>query len=190
MSEEEAMDTLDTPWFWYYLADCGRWHRFEVSCLQLWNFFFFFLITSQSKRCRKRSKRFVSTRQEDPNNPIRSEDVENYFQRNPAGILKASLTGCQSKIDFKGNMYFALFLILFSPGIWLHTDYSLCALYTEMLQTDVSTGRQRRVRRDCNIERRWNRFKALQHKPDLCRAELRQRFGLVSRKAKLKLNSV
>ncbi|XP_028286571.1 protein mono-ADP-ribosyltransferase PARP11-like [Parambassis ranga] len=26
---EEHMDTSDTPWFWYYLADCGRWHRFE-----------------------------------------------------------------------------------------------------------------------------------------------------------------
>lgn len=42
MSEEEEMDTSDTPWFWYYLADCGRWHRFEVSRLQLGNFFFFF----------------------------------------------------------------------------------------------------------------------------------------------------
>ncbi|KAM4614642.1 protein mono-ADP-ribosyltransferase PARP11 [Polymixia lowei] len=25
----EHMDTSDTPWYWYYLADCGRWHRFE-----------------------------------------------------------------------------------------------------------------------------------------------------------------
>uniref|UniRef100_A0A668AN88 Poly [ADP-ribose] polymerase n=1 Tax=Myripristis murdjan TaxID=586833 RepID=A0A668AN88_9TELE len=31
----EYMDTSDTPWCWYYLADCGRWHRFEVlwKCL-------------------------------------------------------------------------------------------------------------------------------------------------------------
>ncbi|XP_077956448.1 protein mono-ADP-ribosyltransferase PARP11-like isoform X2 [Gasterosteus aculeatus] len=27
--EEEPMDTSETPLFWYYLADCGRWHRFE-----------------------------------------------------------------------------------------------------------------------------------------------------------------
>ncbi|XP_047431950.1 protein mono-ADP-ribosyltransferase PARP11 [Mugil cephalus] len=25
----EPMDTSDTSWGWYYLADCGRWHRFE-----------------------------------------------------------------------------------------------------------------------------------------------------------------
>ncbi|XP_029350646.1 protein mono-ADP-ribosyltransferase PARP11 [Echeneis naucrates] len=25
----EYMDTSDTPWSWYYLADCGRWHKFE-----------------------------------------------------------------------------------------------------------------------------------------------------------------
>uniref|UniRef100_A0A665VWP5 Poly [ADP-ribose] polymerase n=1 Tax=Echeneis naucrates TaxID=173247 RepID=A0A665VWP5_ECHNA len=27
----EYMDTSDTPWSWYYLADCGRWHKFEVN---------------------------------------------------------------------------------------------------------------------------------------------------------------
>uniref|UniRef100_A0A3Q4GUV3 Poly [ADP-ribose] polymerase n=1 Tax=Neolamprologus brichardi TaxID=32507 RepID=A0A3Q4GUV3_NEOBR len=25
----EYMDTSDTPWCWYYLADCGQWHQFE-----------------------------------------------------------------------------------------------------------------------------------------------------------------
>ncbi|KAM4570123.1 protein mono-ADP-ribosyltransferase PARP11 [Odontesthes bonariensis] len=25
----EYMDTSDTPWYWYYLGDCGSWHRFE-----------------------------------------------------------------------------------------------------------------------------------------------------------------
>lgn len=184
------MDTSDTPWFWYYLADCGRWHRFEVSRLQLWNVFSSssFIVILQSKRCRKWSRRFVSTWQEDPNNPIKSEDVENYFQGNPAGILKASLFGCQSKIDFKGVHICILHYLLFysHPGClsWL------CVLDTEMLQTDVSTGRQRRIRRDYNLKRRWNRFKALQHKPDLCRTELRQWFGLVSRKTKVKLCSV
>ncbi|KAK7886159.1 hypothetical protein WMY93_025780 [Mugilogobius chulae] len=26
---DEFMDTSDTPWNWYYLADCGQWHGFE-----------------------------------------------------------------------------------------------------------------------------------------------------------------
>ncbi|KAM9327779.1 protein mono-ADP-ribosyltransferase PARP11 [Pholidichthys leucotaenia] len=25
----EFMDTFDSPWYWYYVADCERWHRFE-----------------------------------------------------------------------------------------------------------------------------------------------------------------
>ncbi|KAK2859003.1 hypothetical protein Q5P01_003623 [Channa striata] len=25
----EFMDTSKTPWYWYYLADCGQWHKFE-----------------------------------------------------------------------------------------------------------------------------------------------------------------
>uniref|UniRef100_A0A8C6TQP8 Poly [ADP-ribose] polymerase n=1 Tax=Neogobius melanostomus TaxID=47308 RepID=A0A8C6TQP8_9GOBI len=28
---DEYMDTSDDPWSWYYLADCGQWHRFEVK---------------------------------------------------------------------------------------------------------------------------------------------------------------
>uniref|UniRef100_A0A3P9N2W7 Poly [ADP-ribose] polymerase n=1 Tax=Poecilia reticulata TaxID=8081 RepID=A0A3P9N2W7_POERE len=28
---KENMDTSDTLWHWYYQADCGRWHRFEVN---------------------------------------------------------------------------------------------------------------------------------------------------------------
>lgn len=32
--EMEDMDTSDTPWCWHYLADCGRWHRVEVSCFE------------------------------------------------------------------------------------------------------------------------------------------------------------
>uniref|UniRef100_A0A3Q2CQT3 Poly [ADP-ribose] polymerase n=1 Tax=Cyprinodon variegatus TaxID=28743 RepID=A0A3Q2CQT3_CYPVA len=31
LGEVEDMDTWDTPWYWYYLEDCGRWHRFEVN---------------------------------------------------------------------------------------------------------------------------------------------------------------
>ncbi|KAK2859002.1 hypothetical protein Q5P01_003622 [Channa striata] len=25
----EFMDTSDTPWYWYYFAECGQWHKFE-----------------------------------------------------------------------------------------------------------------------------------------------------------------
>ena len=32
----DCMDTTESPWQWFYLADCGRWHRFEVPiCLGL-----------------------------------------------------------------------------------------------------------------------------------------------------------
>lgn len=26
----EEMDTSDTQWGWFYLAECGKWHMFEV----------------------------------------------------------------------------------------------------------------------------------------------------------------
>ncbi|XP_041110274.1 protein mono-ADP-ribosyltransferase PARP11-like isoform X2 [Polyodon spathula] len=28
---EVAMDTSDTPWCWFYLAECGLWHMFELG---------------------------------------------------------------------------------------------------------------------------------------------------------------
>lgn len=28
--EVEYMDTSETPWYWYYKAKCGVWHRVEV----------------------------------------------------------------------------------------------------------------------------------------------------------------
>ncbi|XP_022605370.1 poly [ADP-ribose] polymerase 11-like [Seriola dumerili] len=88
--EVEYMDTSDIPWCWYYLADCGRWHKFE----------------------------------DDPNNPLQSEDIEKYYLRNSKGVLNTSSSDCHSKIDF-----------------------------LEMLQTDIPTGRQRRIQRSYNIER-------------------------------------
>ncbi|XP_026870388.2 protein mono-ADP-ribosyltransferase PARP11-like [Electrophorus electricus] len=27
--DEEPMDTSDTPWYWFYKAECGMWHRIE-----------------------------------------------------------------------------------------------------------------------------------------------------------------
>ncbi|XP_010780716.1 poly [ADP-ribose] polymerase 11-like [Notothenia coriiceps] len=88
--EVEYMDTSDFPWCWYYLADCGRWHRFE----------------------------------DDPDNPLRSEDIEKYYKRNSKAALNTSSGNCESKMDFSA-----------------------------MLQTDLITGRQRRIQRAFNLER-------------------------------------
>ncbi|XP_076578809.1 protein mono-ADP-ribosyltransferase PARP11 [Chaetodon auriga] len=93
----EDMDTLDTPWCWYYLADCGRWHRFE----------------------------------DDPDNPLPSEYIEVCYKRNPKAVLDTSSSSCHSKMDFSA-----------------------------MIQTDLNTGRQRRIHRGCNIERSCSCFSA------------------------------
>ncbi|XP_034719542.1 protein mono-ADP-ribosyltransferase PARP11 [Etheostoma cragini] len=95
--EVEYMDTTDTAWCWYYLADCGRWHRFE----------------------------------DDPDNPLRSEDIENDYLRNSKAMLNTYSLNIHSKIDFAA-----------------------------MLQTDSATGRQRRIQRGHNIERSCSCFSA------------------------------
>lgn len=88
----EGIEDMDTtsPWCWYYLADCGRWHRFE----------------------------------DDPRNPLMSKDIEHYYQINSKGVLNTDFSNCKTKIDFSA-----------------------------MLQTDLNTGRPRRIQRDYNIER-------------------------------------
>ncbi|KAI3366731.1 hypothetical protein L3Q82_009403 [Scortum barcoo] len=83
----EFMDTTDTPWFWYYLADCGRWHRFE----------------------------------DDLDNPLRSKDIDQYYLMDSKGVLKTASSDCHSKIDF-----------------------------SVMLQTDLKSGRVRRIQRSYN----------------------------------------
>lgn len=32
-SEVDEMDTSDTQWGWFYLAECGKWHVFQVAPL-------------------------------------------------------------------------------------------------------------------------------------------------------------
>lgn len=91
----EYMDTSDIPWCWYYLADCGRWHRFE----------------------------------DDPSNPLMSEDMEKSYQTNSKATLSPLSPSCHMKIDFSA-----------------------------MLQTDLNTGRQRRIQRGYNIERSCSCF--------------------------------
>ncbi|KAG8005613.1 Poly [ADP-ribose] polymerase 11 [Nibea albiflora] len=79
------MDTSDTPWHWHYLADCGRWHRFE----------------------------------DEPDDPLRSEDIEFYYQINSKAVIRVpSSCDRHSYIDFSA-----------------------------MLQTDLGTGKQRRIQR-------------------------------------------
>ncbi|XP_041820112.1 protein mono-ADP-ribosyltransferase PARP11 [Chelmon rostratus] len=95
--EMEDMDTLDTPWCWHYLADCGRWHRFE----------------------------------DDPDNHLCSEDIEKCYQRNSKAVLNTSSSNYHTKIDFSA-----------------------------MLQTDLRTGRQRRIQRGGPIEKRCSCFSA------------------------------
>lgn len=29
-SDVDDMDTSDTQWGWFYLAECGKWHMFQV----------------------------------------------------------------------------------------------------------------------------------------------------------------
>lgn len=30
-TENEEMDTSESTWCWFYLAECGVWHMFEVD---------------------------------------------------------------------------------------------------------------------------------------------------------------
>ncbi|XP_012705635.2 protein mono-ADP-ribosyltransferase PARP11 [Fundulus heteroclitus] len=94
---EECMDTSDTPWYWYYLADCGRWHRFE----------------------------------DDPSFPIRSENIDTCYLRDSKSSLNVSTLSFNSRIDFSG-----------------------------MLQTDLATGRKRRIQRSFNLEKSCSCFSA------------------------------
>uniref|UniRef100_A0A3P9N3D0 Poly [ADP-ribose] polymerase n=1 Tax=Poecilia reticulata TaxID=8081 RepID=A0A3P9N3D0_POERE len=92
---KEKMDTSDTPWYWYYLEDCGRWHRVEVNL-------YLFL-------------RFVS------------------FSRLIFQVCRTS---------------HAHSFGLFPAGIG--SNVCFCAA---MLQTDLATGKQRRIQRKFSLEK-------------------------------------
>ncbi|XP_037551797.1 protein mono-ADP-ribosyltransferase PARP11-like [Nematolebias whitei] len=89
--EEEYMDT-DVPWYWYYLADCGAYHKF----------------------------------QDDPEIHLWSEIIEHGYMIN-------------SKLSFN-----------ITPR--MNIDFS------EMLWTDVATGRQRKIKHFNDIEKRCSCF--------------------------------
>ncbi|XP_047245657.1 protein mono-ADP-ribosyltransferase PARP11-like [Girardinichthys multiradiatus] len=93
--DEVNMDTTDTPWHWYYLADCGRWHSFE----------------------------------DDTTNPISSEDIEKYYLRDSKSFMNVNTQSYRSQLDFSG-----------------------------MLQTDLTTGKQRRIQRHFNLEKSCSCF--------------------------------
>ncbi|XP_061570697.1 protein mono-ADP-ribosyltransferase PARP11-like [Cololabis saira] len=68
---------------------------------------------------------------DDPENPFSSDNVEKYYEREPKGVLKIStLSGC-SQIDLSA-----------------------------MLQTELETGRQRRIQRGFNVGRSCSCFSA------------------------------
>ncbi|XP_039891317.1 protein mono-ADP-ribosyltransferase PARP11-like [Simochromis diagramma] len=91
----EYMDTADTPWCWYYLADCGQWHQFE----------------------------------DDPDLPFSSEAVENFYLKNSKAVLNTSSFSYRGQIDFSA-----------------------------MLLTDLTTRRQKRIKRSYNTEKRCSCF--------------------------------
>lgn len=48
--------------------------------------------------------RCLSILQDNPDNPLRSEDIENYYQINSKGVLFHTSSSCHSNIDFSGIM--------------------------------------------------------------------------------------
>lgn len=147
------MDTLDTPWYWYYMADCGRWHRFEVNVSassSFFNYYDYFLRVT-SVLIFTYSLNTSSLVQDDPDNPFMSDFIEECYQRNPKGTVTSS-SHCRSKFDFSG--VYILQQIKFSfPYEQLVKLHLLCSS-AAMLQTDQKTGRVRRIRRHFNIEKR------------------------------------
>ncbi|XP_071392472.1 protein mono-ADP-ribosyltransferase PARP11-like isoform X1 [Centroberyx affinis] len=95
----EYMDTSQAPcWCWYYLADCGRWHRFE----------------------------------DDPDISLSTDDIERCYLKDSMGVLQTCSSTGGSKIDFSA-----------------------------MLQTDCTTGRQRRIQRSCHVQIRCSCFSSV-----------------------------
>uniref|UniRef100_A0A3Q2Q0Y3 Poly [ADP-ribose] polymerase n=1 Tax=Fundulus heteroclitus TaxID=8078 RepID=A0A3Q2Q0Y3_FUNHE len=82
---EECMDTSDTPWYWYYLADCGRWHRFEVTLI-----IFFRSLSFVSCVVSSTLSSFVAVPQDDPSFPIRSENIDICYLRDSKSSLNVS----------------------------------------------------------------------------------------------------
>ncbi|XP_066524125.1 protein mono-ADP-ribosyltransferase PARP11 isoform X2 [Hoplias malabaricus] len=62
----EPMDTSDSPWYWFYQAECGIWHRVE----------------------------------DDPMSSLNSSDLENYYFKNPQGVLDIATAGSRFRINF------------------------------------------------------------------------------------------
>lgn len=123
--EVECMDTSDSPLCWYYLADCGRWHRFEVN--------YFHCQCSLSlfqklgwKKLNKSGCYFLSTLQDDPTNPLQSGNIEKYYLRDPKAVISISSFNCHIKTDFSGICLY----LLFHFKSWLtNEEHIWCDLY-------------------------------------------------------------
>lgn len=94
--DTEPMDTFDDPGYWFYQAECGIWHRTEVSS-------HFITISKLFPTCFHKA-RFAL--QDDPGNPISSSELETLYFKNPYGITNINTAGGNFKIDFHGNVFF------------------------------------------------------------------------------------
>lgn len=108
--EVEYMDTSDSPWCWYYLADCGRWHKFEVNDFHCQCFTQSFTKTGLKElKLNKSGCDFLSTLQDDPTNPLQSKNIEKYYLRDPKAVISISSFNCHIKTDFSGICLHLLF---------------------------------------------------------------------------------
>lgn len=143
MWEGAEMDTLDTPWCWHYLADCGRWHRFEVNFCDcylfsqsvLWGIAYTLVSVPAGWSTQSRQER----------GPWK------VLSNKPQRCFKFIVIQLQQQDRLLRYLHFLL-RFMSSPA-WLTRFLDPCAA---MLQTDLNTGRQRRILRGYNIERRWN----------------------------------
>lgn len=96
--------------------------------------------------------------QDDPDNPLSSVNIENYYLRDSKAVLNTSSGSCRSKIDFSGLYIFMLTVVVGLENEKLSCIDLQLSAYVVMLQTDLTTGRQRRIQRSLNIDRSCSCF--------------------------------
>ncbi|XP_026003572.1 poly [ADP-ribose] polymerase 11-like [Astatotilapia calliptera] len=127
---EEDMDTSDTPGCWYYLADCGQCSQFEKQ--------------QQQKM---------------------GENTEEDMDTSDTPCWWYYLADCGHWHQFEDdhNLTFSsedvdTFYLKNSKDILNTSSFSYRINFSEMLLTDLTTTRQKRIRRSCNTEKRCSCF--------------------------------
>ncbi|KAK2489004.1 hypothetical protein MC885_017364 [Smutsia gigantea] len=95
--EVDDMDTSETQWGWFYLAECGKWHMFQranvtdsrMVSVHLSNFKFELVDKEKGKRPDTNIQCSIS-----------SEDIEKSFKANPCGSISFTTFKFSYKIDF------------------------------------------------------------------------------------------